>query len=234
MTAAKVDAPAVFAAFLAVQADLNAIPKGRRVQEGPARFAFRGVDDVMQALHPLMSKHGLIGVPIVQERIPEARATRSGSTMNVVHVRVRFVFYAADGSTFHMEVWGEGQDSGDKATGKALSMAYKSAWLQAFHIPTEDTPDADLDTTPAEPVRPRPPFDLDAWAVRVSVATDEATLRGLWHEARADARPEDEETVAKVLQVRKAEVEKADVERRKTAALASQDRLAGKNPEATP
>jgi hypothetical protein len=149
------DSPDVFAAFLAVKADVEKIGKNQQVQSGPARFKFRGVDDVMNALHGPMSKHGLICVPQVQERLDETRSTSSGGSMNVVHVRVRFAFYGHDGSTFHAEAWGEGQDSGDKATGKAHSMAYKSALLQAFHIPTEDTPDADRDSTPASrPARP--------------------------------------------------------------------------------
>ncbi len=189
--------PAVFAAFLAVCADMDGISKSRRVQEGPARFAFRGVDDVMNALHGPLAKHGLICVPQVQERTPEARQTRNGGTMNVVHLRVRFAFFAADGSTFHAEAWGEGQDSGDKATGKAHSMAYKSALLQAFHVPTEDTPDADSDTTPAEPVRgaqrgPLPAGEdqwqqpvTDAvwvreWKTSVVAAKDDDDLRACW------------------------------------------------------
>ena len=143
----------VYGAFLKVQADLEAIGKNKRVTEGPAKFNFRGVDDVMNALHAPMAEHGLICVPQVQERIPEARATRSGGVMNVLHLRVRFTFYAADGSSFFCETWGEGQDAGDKATGKAHSMAYKSALLQAFHIPTEDTPDADHDSTEAAPIQ---------------------------------------------------------------------------------
>lgn len=147
------DTPAVFPALLAVQGELDAIAKARRVTEGPARFAFRGVDDIMNALHPALVRHGLLVLPQVQERIPEARTTSKGGTMNVVHLRVRFTFTAADGSTTRAEAWGEGQDSGDKATGKAHSMAYKSAMLQVFSIPTEpgEVDDADHDTTPAAP-----------------------------------------------------------------------------------
>ena len=148
--------PKVYAAFLAVLNDIDSIGKTNQIQSGPARFKFRGVDDVMNAMHGPMAKHGLICVPQVQERIPETRATSNGGTMNVVHLRVRFSFFADDGSTFNAEAWGEGQDSGDKATGKAHSMAYKSALLQAFHVPTEDTPDADRDTTPAGPVARTP------------------------------------------------------------------------------
>lgn len=177
----------VFAAFLKVQADLEAIGKNKRVTEGPARFNFRGVDDVMNALHGPLAKHGLICVPQAQERIPETRQTRNGGVMNVLHLRVRFTFYAADGSSFYCETWGEGQDSGDKATGKAHSMAYKSALLQAFHIPTDDTPDADADTTEAAPVA-QPERVTDAHWIsdfrpRIQACTKPSEVDGLRQEA---------------------------------------------------
>lgn len=137
-----------------VMADLGAITKSKTVTEGPARFKFRGVDDVMNALHDPLVKHGLTILPQVQERIQEARLTRSGqSTMTVTHLRVRFLFTGPDGSETFAEAWGEGQDSGDKSTGKAHSMAYKSALLQAFHVETEDTPDADTSMVESEPIR---------------------------------------------------------------------------------
>jgi len=187
-----VGAPAVYAAFLAVCADIDSITKSRRVQEGPARFAFRGVDDVMNALHGPMAKHSLICVPQVQDRIPESRQTRNGGMMNVVHLQVRFMFFGIDGSSFYAEAWGEGQDSGDKATGKAHSMAYKSALLQAFHVPTEDMPDADADTTPAEPMHrgdsrpaspPAGPTTPEDFLAALTAEESEARVHGLRQDA---------------------------------------------------
>lgn len=173
----------VFEAFLAVLTDVEAIGKNRRVTEGPARFAFRGVDDVMAALHGPMALHGLICVPQVMERLQETRQTRNGGTMNVTHLRVRFGFYGADGSSFHAETWGEGQDSGDKSTGKAHSMAYKSALLQAFHIPVEDTPDADFDTTPATPRVTDMEWRFE-FETRVQLADSRAAVAALVAEAQ--------------------------------------------------
>jgi hypothetical protein len=54
-------------------------------------------------------------------------------------------------------------DSGDKATNKAMSAAYKYACIQAFSIPTEGDNDADATThdvvpeTPAQPEKPAKP-----------------------------------------------------------------------------
>lgn len=180
------DKATVFDAFIEVQRAVESIGKNRRVTEGSARFQFRGVDDVMAALHEPMAKAGLICVPVVTERLQEARQTRNGGTMNVTHVRVEFTFYGPDGSTFTAATWGEGQDSGDKSTGKAHSMAYKSALLQAFHIPVEDTPDADYDTTPAAPVeKPDRKTDLEwiaGFDTRILLAAAPSEVRGLWAE----------------------------------------------------
>ncbi|SPW12874.1 Uncharacterised protein [Cronobacter sakazakii] len=51
-----------------------------------------------------------------------------------------------DGSVHTVVTYGEAMDSGDKATNKAMSIAYKYAAFQAFCIPTEETAiDADAE-----------------------------------------------------------------------------------------
>ena len=49
------------------------------------------------------------------------------------------------------KVFGEAMDSGDKATNKAMSAAYKYAAFQAFCIPTEGDNDADKTTHEVSP-----------------------------------------------------------------------------------
>jgi hypothetical protein len=53
---------------------------------------------------------------------------------------------AEDGSRHTVITYGEAMDSGDKATNKAMSAAYKYACMQAFSIPTEGDNDADAQT----------------------------------------------------------------------------------------
>lgn len=60
--------------------------------------------------------------------------------------KMKYRFFAVDGSYVDAVVVGEGMDSGDKATNKAMSVAFKYACFQTFCIPTEnliDDPDAD-------------------------------------------------------------------------------------------
>lgn len=137
----------VYAAINAVQAALavDGIGKDRKnVQQG---YSFRGIDDVYNALAPLLAKHGLCVLPRILTRQCEERTTAKGGVLFYVTVEAEFDFVSAeDGSTHVVRTFGEAMDSGDKATNKAMSAAYKYAAFQAFAIPTEGDNDADNQT----------------------------------------------------------------------------------------
>lgn len=148
----EVDFPlSVGEAIAEVTRRIDAIPKDRRASGSGGGYAFRGIDDALSALHPLLGDVGLVILPgqVVRE-VWETRATSSGGTLNVARLLVRYTFVGPDGSELAAEAWGEAGDSGDKATQKAHSQSYKTLVFQAFSIPTEasaaDEPDA---TNPA-------------------------------------------------------------------------------------
>lgn len=130
-----------------VSADLcqQGIAKDRRnTQQG---YGFRGIDDVYNALAPIISKHGLVILPRVISREVSERMGKSGSSLFYVVVEVEFDFVSShDGTKHTVKTFGEAMDSGDKATNKAMSAAYKYAAFQAFCIPTEGDNDADAIT----------------------------------------------------------------------------------------
>ena len=138
----------VYEAIAAVTADMakEGIAKGRRnTQQG---YQFRGIDDVYNALSPVLAKHRLCILPRVTERVVQERETARGGVLFYVTVKVEFDFVSAeDGSTHTVSTFGEAMDSADKATNKAMSAAYKYAAFQTFCIPTEGDNDADA-TTP--------------------------------------------------------------------------------------
>jgi hypothetical protein len=115
---------------------------------------YRGHDDVMNALNPLLAKHGVFFVPNVLERTVAERTTRSGSTMYEVNLHVAYTFYGLGGDSFSASAWGEGTDSGDKSTNKAMTMALKNVLAQTFAVSTEELSDADA-TSPEETTRGR-------------------------------------------------------------------------------
>lgn len=143
----------VYQAINAVQADLSqvGIAKNRRNTQG-AGFNFRGIDDVLNALSPLLAKHGLVIVPRMLSRQCTERSSKAGGALFYVTVEAEFDFVSAeDGSKTTARMIGEAMDSGDKATNKAMSAAYKYAAFQTFAIPTEGTPDADAETHEVAP-----------------------------------------------------------------------------------
>jgi hypothetical protein len=138
----------VYKAINAVQSELSSvgITKDRRNMQGSG-YNFRGIDDVYNAIAPLLAKHSLCILPRVLTRECVERASKSGGALFYVTVEVEFDFVSAeDGSKHTVKTFGEAMDSGDKATNKAMSAAYKYAAFQAFSIPTEADNDADAHT----------------------------------------------------------------------------------------
>lgn len=145
----------VYKAINNVQADLSVlgITKDRRNMQGSG-YNFRGIDDVYNTIAPLLAKHGLCILPRVLSRECVERVSQKGGALFYVTVDAEFDFVSAeDGSKHIVKTFGEAMDSGDKATNKAMSAAYKYACFQAFSIPTESDNDADAHThTPAPKV----------------------------------------------------------------------------------
>ena len=126
---------------------------GKDSENTQQKYKFRGIDAVYNALNPVMADLGLFIVPEILDHRREERETEStynGQTKKSVLkysiLTIRFTMYAPDGSNVSCVVVGEGMDSGDKASNKAMSVALKYACFQLFMIPTEETaidPDAE-------------------------------------------------------------------------------------------
>ena len=133
----------IYGAMTQVMSDVQNISKDQRVTEGPARFNFRGVDDVVNAVGPVLRKYNVVVVPHEVVSVEHERyTTRSGAPMDGVTIVIRWRFYASDGSFIEASSAGQSADSGDKAIPKAHSVAYRTVLLQALCIPT-DEPDPD-------------------------------------------------------------------------------------------
>ena len=142
----------IFGAINQAMGQISAIAKGRKNQmQG---FQYRGIDDVMNELHPILTECGIFVVPTVLDEQRTTGTTNKGGTMFYTRLKIKFTFYAKDGSSVESIVIGEAMDSGDKASNKALSIGLKYALLQVFCIPTEDDKDPDANTvdgfTPTE------------------------------------------------------------------------------------
>lgn len=121
---------------------------GKNKKNTTQNFMFRGIDDVMNTFQPLLAKHKVFIVPQVLEQTREERITSKGGILIYSICKIKYIFYAEDGSSIEAIVVGEGMDSGDKATNKAMAIAMKYAMFQVFCIPTEEMKDPDSETPP--------------------------------------------------------------------------------------
>lgn len=134
----------VHAAWSAVMAEVQAIGKGEKVTQGPARFNFRGIDTVMNAVGPALRTHGVTVVPTADHIELERYQTAKGGQMQGAIVRMQYTVLGPDGDSFTGAAYGQAADAGDKAVSKAQSVAYRTFLLQALTVPT-DEPDPDYE-----------------------------------------------------------------------------------------
>lgn len=210
----------VYQAINAVAAALgkSGISKDRQ-GTGQFNYKFRGIDDVYAALSPLLSEHGLCILPNVLERTCETHTSKSGTNLFYVAVKVRFdIVSVADGSSHSIMTMGEAMDSGDKATNKAMSAAYKYAAFMTFCIPTEG--DNDTENTSHEvvvrqqPIAPQPltlservsAFTAHIDKMRSKLAVDNlvAANNKLLSEAKEHAPEQFDKLVNKIAQIQEA------------------------------
>lgn len=131
----------IYESIAAAMAEGYAIGKNsKNTQQG---FMYRGIDAVMNTFQPILSKYKIFVVPTVLEERREDRTTSKGNAIIYTVLKIKYTFYAEDGSYVESVVIGEGMDSGDKSANKAMSVAMKYAMFQIFCIPTEEMIDPD-------------------------------------------------------------------------------------------
>lgn len=138
----------IYQSIAAIMGESYTIGKSKvNQQQG---FRYRGIDDVMNTFQPLLSKHHVFLVPEVIENTRQDVTNSKGTVLHYSIMKVKFTFFAEDGSSVCAVVIGEGMDSGDKASNKAMAIAMKYAMFQVFCIPTEEMSDPDAESPELE------------------------------------------------------------------------------------
>lgn len=149
----------IFESINAVMSDIGAVGKtSKNQQQG---FMFRGIDAVMNAINPALVKNKVFIVPEIIDQTREERTNTKGTTLIYSMCKIKYTFYAEDGSSISCVVIGEGMDTGDKATNKAMSIAFKYACFQVFCIPTEEMADPDAECHEVKAKAEEPKSDLE-------------------------------------------------------------------------
>ena len=163
------DKPTVYEALAAVMDDVQAVKK--KDKNEAQRFMFRGIDAVVNAVGPALRKHGVTVSPKVDLYEYGTVTTAGGKPMGHVRVLVTYTFHGPAGDSLPAQAAGEAFDAGDKATPKAMSVAFRTALLQALALPT-DEPDPDAQTYERAPAVASPPPRASELVLAAEAAKD--------------------------------------------------------------
>ena len=142
--------------ILNVSAAIGAIGKDKRAdittKGGSFSYQFRGIDDVLDALHPALIECGVTVTPQVRDVLP---------ITDGVLLTIDYLIANVHGDSVTATFVGEGRDRGDKAAQKAQSNAYKYMAFQCFCIPVDVSDSDNTQYQPEEkPVEEVPPPSL--------------------------------------------------------------------------
>lgn len=167
----------IFPALVRVTRAIAAEGIGKTRKNSQQGYNFRGVDEVMNAFSPLLAREGIFIRPRFSDRSVQERATAKGGTLFCVSVSGSFDFVAEDGSSVTVgPFFGEAMDSGDKATNKAMAVAFKYAMFQTFCVPLEGVTGGDADATTHDELVNEEAANVQAW-IETITACD--SLEGL-------------------------------------------------------
>lgn len=132
------------AKIASVSGELVAIPKVKH-KESTVAYAFRSIDEVMNAINPLLEKYKLIiSIKVIDRKVTpvtSAKGTPGFAAEVLIDLNV------TDGiETLTTQEWALSVDYSDKAPTQAMSMAYKYALIRMFVVTTKDiiANDADM------------------------------------------------------------------------------------------
>jgi hypothetical protein len=126
--------PSIIEALADVMADVRAIAK--KDFNDFHKFNFRGIDTVLEHVGPALRDHRIVPIPEVRNIHSDDLTAKDGKRKRGVTLTVAYTFYGPRGDSITTVVPGEANDTEDKATSKAMSVAYRTALLQVLAIPT--------------------------------------------------------------------------------------------------
>lgn len=150
--------PKIYQAIADASAEIEAISKSsNNTQQG---FAYRGIDAFYNTIHPILARFKVFSTPTILEEHRSIRKSNANKDLHHVSLKIQYRFFTVDGSFVDVIVIGEGLDSGDKASNKAMAIAHKYALMQLFTVPTKDLIDPDSENPEMDDVpKPKSPFN---------------------------------------------------------------------------
>lgn len=140
------DQPPVQEAVRRVMTDIGHIGVGKGGVNQQQGYRFRGIDQFVDSLSPILSRHGVILLPNAGEPVITQHPTNKGGVQFMCVVRVEWIIVGPRGDKLHAATIGQALDSSDKAANKSMSAAFKYALGQVFAIPNIGWAEQDSDS----------------------------------------------------------------------------------------
>lgn len=132
-TATASQTPTLAAKLVSIMSELGPIKKTGF--NSFHKYYYLKEDDIINAVRPLLTKHGVAIIPNVLEEHVSERPTAKGGSEVLSRLKVEYTFVDIEtGQQIPVVSVGHGSDSGDKAAYKALTGALKYALRQMLMI----------------------------------------------------------------------------------------------------
>lgn len=124
----------IYEKISAIMQDVQYLTKDDQVKFGTTSYKALSEEKVTGIMRAELIKHKLVIYPIQQS------ASRIGQ---ITHVDVMYRLVNVENPEEYIDIasCGDGADSQDKGSGKAMTYAFKCMWLRAFALPTGEDPD---------------------------------------------------------------------------------------------
>lgn len=120
--------------MLAIMQDVQKLQKDDHVSFGSTNYKALSEEKVTEIMRQRLIQNRIVVFPF------EQTCSRTGQ---ITHVDVKYRMVNVDDPTDFIEIasCGDGADSQDKGSGKAMTYAFKYMWLRTFALPTGEDPD---------------------------------------------------------------------------------------------
>lgn len=120
--------------IIAIMGEVQRLQKDDQVSFKNTNYKALSEEKVTAIMHEKLVKYKIFVYPVQQEW------ERTGS---ITHVNIKYRMVNAENPSDYIEIMscGDGADTQDKGSGKAMTYAFKYMWLRTFALPTGEDPD---------------------------------------------------------------------------------------------
>lgn len=184
----------IYTKMAAILKDFPTVSKDQKHGGFGESYNYRGIDDALAALHPLLAKHGVfMALTELEPEYHDAGTTKAGKSLVRCVLTGKARFFADDGSHVEVAFVGEGVDGGDKALMKAQANGLKYVIWYSFCVPTfgekkdsEAFEDEDVAKPAPAPMRTRKSKPTLPAVDQIAGAKNSGELTQVWAGLRPD------------------------------------------------